>query len=106
MADNSTQIKVFPADSPPGLVPHGDIIEAAFIKGNMGGLVVVKLHAGELEEHSHEQEHVGVVLEGSFEFVSGDTVTSLQAGQMYHIPPHVPHAVRCQSYALIIQARA
>ncbi|HEX6385121.1 MAG TPA: cupin domain-containing protein [Anaerolineae bacterium] len=99
-------IEVFPADRPPGLVPHGDIIEAAFIKGNMGGLVVVKLHAGELAEHSHEQEHVGVVLEGSFEFVSGERVVRLQAGQMYRIPPHVPHAVRCREYALIIQARA
>lgn len=100
------QIELFAAEAPPGLVPHGEIIEAAFVRGNMGGLVVVKLHAGELESHSHEQEHVGVVLEGSFAFVSGDSVVSLKAGQMYRIPPNVPHGVRCEKYALIIQARA
>jgi len=104
--DEKEAIEVFPVDKPPGLAPHGDIIEAAFIKGNMGGLVVVKLQAGELAVHSHEQEHVGVVFEGSFEFVSGGEVVPLQVGQMYRIPPHVPHGVRCQDYALIIQARA
>lgn len=100
------QIEVFAAKNPPGLVSHGEIIEAAFIKGNMGGMVVVKLQAGELESHTHEQEHVGVVLEGSFEFVSGDQTITLDEGQIYKIPPHVPHGVRCRNYALIIQARA
>ncbi|MDQ4077961.1 MAG: cupin domain-containing protein, partial [Chloroflexota bacterium] len=95
----SSTIEVFRADAPPGLVPHGEIIEAAYIRGNMGGLVVVRLHAGELAEHAHEQEHVGVVLEGSFEFVSGEAAIPLQAGDLYRIPPHVPHGVRCHDYA-------
>ena len=106
MEDSKPTIEVFPADSPPGLAPYGAIIETAYVRGNMGGMIVVKLHAGELDEHSHPQEHVGVVLEGSFEFFSGDTVTPLQAGQMYRIPSNVAHGVRCAAYALIVQARA
>jgi quercetin dioxygenase-like cupin family protein len=106
MNEPSPAIEVFRADGPPDLVAHGEIIEAAYIKGNMGGLVVIKLRAGELAAHGHEQEHVGVVLEGSFEFISDDRVIPLQAGDMYRIPPNVRHGVRCEKYALIVQARA
>ena len=70
------------------------------------GLVVIKLHSGELAAHSHEQEHVGVVLEGEFEFFNDEEVTSLKAGDMYRIGPNVVHGIRCQNYALIVQARA
>lgn len=106
MSDASGIIEVFPAQSPPGLAPYGDVIEATFIKGNMGGLIVIKLQAGEIPAHSHEQEHVGVVLEGSFEFFDDERVTPLKAGDMYRIRPNTPHGVRCQDYALIVQARA
>ena len=106
MDDSAPVIEIFRADAPPGLMPHGEIIEAAYLKGNMGGLVVIKLRTGELAKHRHEQEHVGAVLEGEFEFVSGDAVTVLRAGDLYRIPPHIPHGVRCRDYALIVQARA
>ena len=106
MSDAAGIIEVFPVKSPPGLAPYGDIIETTFIKGNMGGLVVIKLRAGEIAAHSHEQEHVGVVLEGEFEFFSDEGATSLKAGDMYRIRPNTPHGIRCRDYALIIQARA
>jgi quercetin dioxygenase-like cupin family protein len=106
MVEPEQTIEVFSVHSPPGLAPYGPMIETTYIKGNMGGLVIIKLQAGEAPEHSHEQEHVGVVLEGSFEFFNGDKVTPLQAGQMYRIRPHTPHGIRCKDYALIIQARA
>jgi len=99
-------IEVFRADSPPGLAPHGEIIEAVYIKGNMGGLVVIKLRAGELTEHNHEQEHVGAVLEGEFSFTDGERETVVQAGDVYRVPPNVTHGVRCKDHALIVQARA
>jgi mannose-6-phosphate isomerase-like protein (cupin superfamily) len=106
MTDPKPTIEVFPVHAPPGLAPYGDIIETTFIKGNMGGLVVIKLHMGELAAHSHEQEHVGVVLEGEFEFFNDEDVTSLKAGDMYRIRPNVVHGIRCRNYALIVQARA
>jgi mannose-6-phosphate isomerase-like protein (cupin superfamily) len=106
MDPTRTGIEVFHASSPPGLRPHGDLIDSAFIPGNMGGPVVIKLSAGELERHSHVQEHVGVVLEGSFEFVVKEGTVPVQAGEVYRISPNVLHGVRCQNHALIVQARA
>ena len=106
MNETNETIEVFPVESPPGLAPYGEIIESTFIKGNMGGLVVIKLKAGELPVHSHEQEHVGVVLEGSFEFFDDNKTIEIKAGQMYRVRPDVPHGIRCHESALIIQARA
>jgi quercetin dioxygenase-like cupin family protein len=106
MPDPSPAIEVFPAANPPKLTPYGEMIESVFIKGNMGGLVVIKLKAGEIPAHSHEQEHVGVVLEGSFAFFNDDEVFEIKAGEMYRIRPDVSHGIRCQEYALIVQARA
>jgi len=106
MSEPDAAIEVFPVNSAPGLTPYGDIIETTFIKGNMGGLVVIKLKAGEIAPHSHEQEHVGVVIEGSFEFFNNDGATQLKAGEMYRIRPNVWHGIRCKESALIIQARA
>ena len=105
-ATSDTAIEIFSVDSAPGLAPYGDIIETTFIRGNMGGLVIIKLKAGEIAPHSHEQEHVGVVLEGSLEFFNDEAVFPLTAGNMYRIRPDVPHGIRCDNYALIIQARA
>lgn len=106
MSQSDPPIEVFPAANPPKLTPHGEMIETVFIKGNMGGLVVIKLKAGEIPAHTHEQEHVGVVLEGSFEFFNDDGVFEIKAGEMYRIRPDVSHGIRCKDYALVIQARA
>ena len=102
----SMMVEVFRADSPPGLRQHNDFIEAVYIKGNMGGLVIIKLQAGEQAAHVHEQEHIGVVLEGEFSFTDDEKETVLRAGDVYRVPPNVRHGVRCTDRALIIQARA
>jgi quercetin dioxygenase-like cupin family protein len=99
-------VKVFRADTPPDLRRHNDFMEAAYIKGNMGGFILIKLQAGEQAAHVHEQEHVGVVLEGEFSFTDGEHETMLRAGDVYHVPPNVRHGVRCTGHALIVQARA
>jgi len=106
MNQSEPAIEVFPAANPPKLAPYGEMIESVFIKGNMGGLAVIKLKAGEIPAHTHEQEHVGVVLAGSFEFFNAEKTTIIKAGEMYRIRPNVPHGIRCQDNALIIQARA
>lgn len=105
MDDVTPGIEIFRVDAPPDLVAHGDIIDAAYIEGNMGGLVVIKLRAGELPVHSHEEEHVGVVLDGGFTFVTAGEEISLQAGDLYRVPANVPHGVRCEGFALVVQAR-
>ena len=52
-----------------------DFLEYGVVRGNAGNLVVLILRPGGQEEHSHEQEHVGAVLEGEFSIVSGDGKT-------------------------------
>jgi len=86
---------------------YGEALEAGIVRGNMGSLVVIKLGPGlELAEHVHEEEHVGAVLTGEFNFTDGDEETVLRAGDLYRIPPNVKHGVRCTNYALVVQTRA
>ncbi len=100
-------IEIFPADTPPGAQRYSDALEVGMISGNMGSLVVIKLGPGlQLDEHSHEQEHVGAVLAGQFSFTDGDRETLLHAGDLYRTPPNARHGVRCETYAQIVQARA
>lgn len=100
-------IEVFRAESPPQAQRYGEALEVSIVRGNMGSLVVLKLGPGlELDEHAHEQEHVGAVLEGEFSFTNGEEETILRAGDLYRIPPNVTHGVRCTDHALIVQARA
>ena len=100
-------IEVFHAQNPPQMQRYGEALESGIVRGNMGSLVVLKLGPGlELDEHAHEQEHVGAVLEGEFSFTDGDEETILRAGDLYRIPPNLVHGVRYRDHALIVQARA
>ena len=100
-------IEVFRAESPPQAQRYGEALEAGIVRGNMGSLVVLKLGPGlELDEHAHEQEHVGAVLEGEFSFTNGEEETILRAGDLYRIPPNVAHGVHCTDHALVVQTRA
>lgn len=100
-------MEVFRPDNLPRMQRYGDALEAGIVRGNMGSLVVLMLGPGlKLDEHVHEQEHVGAVLEGELSFTGGDEETILRAGDLYRIPPNVTHGVRCSDHALVVQARA
>lgn len=100
-------IEVFRAENLPRMQRYDEALEAGIIRGNMGSLVVLKLGPGlELDEHAHEQEHVGAVIAGELSFTDGDRETVLRAGDLYRIPPSVSHGIRCVDYALVVQARA
>lgn len=98
-------IDVFRASDPPERRRNRDFIEFGVVRGNAGSLVVLILAAGEQEAHSHEQEHVGAVLEGELAFFAGDEETPLRAGDLYRVPAGVPHGVRCRSRAVVVQVR-
>lgn len=100
------EIEVFRAENPPQMQRYGEALESGIVRGNMGSLVVLKLGPGlELDEHAHEEEHVGAVLAGEFSFTDGEEETVLRTGDLYRIPPNVRHGVRCTDHALIVQAR-
>ena len=44
-------------------------------------------------EHGHEQEQVGLLLEGSMTFCIGGETRALGPGGTWRIPGHVPHSV-------------
>ncbi len=98
-------IETYRAESPPNNRAYGDFVEAGILHGNAGSLVIINLRRGELPEHSHEQEHVGVVLEGEFSFTTGSEAVRLGPGDLYRVPAGQPHAVRCLDRAVIAQVR-
>jgi quercetin dioxygenase-like cupin family protein len=99
-------IEVFRATDPPERRRQRDFLEFGVVRGNAGSLVVLILGAGEQEEHAHEQEHVGAVLEGEFAFYSGADETVVRVGEVYRVPAHTPHGVRCPEHAVVVQVRA
>lgn len=98
-------IESYRAESPPENRSYGNCIQAGIVRGNAGSLVIINLRAGELAEHSHEQEHVGVVLEGEFSFTQAGEEVVLRRGDLYRVPAHQPHGVRCAGRAVIAQVR-
>jgi quercetin dioxygenase-like cupin family protein len=46
-----------------------------------------------VQEHSHPHEQVGIVLQGRAIFIIGGEQKTLQAGDLFRIPGHVPHRV-------------
>jgi quercetin dioxygenase-like cupin family protein len=57
-------------------------------------LSVVELDAGAaIPEHAHENEQVGLLLEGSLRFRVGGETREARPGTTWAIPPEVPHDV-------------
>jgi quercetin dioxygenase-like cupin family protein len=49
---------------------------------------------GVVEQHSHPNEQIGLVISGPLEFTIGGETKVLGAGDMFYIPGGVPHGVR------------
>jgi unsaturated pyranuronate lyase len=71
-------------------------------------LAVVELDPNSaIPEHSHANEQVGLLIEGSATFRVGSQERSLNPGASWCIPAHVPHEVRIGADgAIIIEAFA
>jgi quercetin dioxygenase-like cupin family protein len=64
------------------------------VHGERITLGVIELEPGSVvPEHSHENEQLGIVLEGSVSFRVGDETQELGPGQTWSIPSHTPHEV-------------
>jgi quercetin dioxygenase-like cupin family protein len=62
--------------------PHGENLMLSYLEMDSGA--VVPLH-----DHPHEQG--GIVLEGRVELTIGSETRVCEVGEMFLIPPHVPH---------------
>ena len=74
-------------------------IDRQRILGERMMISAITLHAGfEVAVHSHENEQMVVMLEGSAEFTIGAREASqtvlVEAGQVLVLPPHVPHGCK------------
>ena len=79
-------------------IPPQEIIGgllARVVHGERITLAVVEIEPdAELPEHSHENEQLGLVLQGSVTFRVGQEARSLRAGGIWRIPPNAPHFLR------------
>ena len=52
--------------------------------------------------HDHPEEQFGLILEGEMELTIGDETRLLRKGDLYAIPPDVPHSGRTLSEACLV----
>lgn len=52
--------------------------------------------------HTHEQEKLGVVLSGSCEFTLDGVTRQLGPGDIYQVPPGVPHGFRATEDCVLL----
>ena len=64
--------------------PYGKNLMLSYVEIDPGAVV---------PEHSHPHEQAGYVLEGKVRFTIGAETRVLEAGDMFLIPPDVPHKV-------------
>jgi len=75
-------------------------IRARPAHGDRITLAVVELDPGvRMPEHRHPNEQVGVVVRGEFTFTVGGETRVRRPGDMWVIPPDVPHSVEATGAA-------
>ena len=71
-----------------------DGIVGRTVHGERVSLSLLELDAdAAVPEHAHENEQVGLLLEGSVTFTIGDETRELRPGATWRILAHVPHSV-------------
>lgn len=77
-----------------GVQPIWDGVVARTVHGDRLTLAVVELDAGSsIPSHSHDNEQLGLVIEGTIRFTVGDETRELGPGATWCIPSQVSHGV-------------
>jgi quercetin dioxygenase-like cupin family protein len=64
------------------------------VHGENMTVTLLELDAGKVvPEHSHVNEQVGILVEGSVTFTIDGETAEIEPGGMWVIPPHAPHSV-------------
>ncbi len=89
--------------SPVPTVPHG-IVSRAVITTPALRITWFHFAAGqELAEHTSKTRALVQILAGTCEFTVGSTVHTLKPGDLLHLPPGAPHAVRApEAFAMLL----
>jgi quercetin dioxygenase-like cupin family protein len=81
-------------ESLPGVAPRQGVIRKAF-SGKNSMMTLNELKPGTTPWlHSHPHEQLTHILSGVAEFVLGDEVLTLKAGDLLLVPPNVPHSLK------------
>jgi quercetin dioxygenase-like cupin family protein len=71
-----------------------ETITGRSVHGEHITLALLELDAnGDVPEHNHANEQVGILVQGSVTFRIGDETAEVAPGGMWVIPPNVPHSV-------------
>ena len=81
-----------PADVPPRELAPGFRIRTMWGERIMLSLVELDPKA-EVPEHTHPHEQMGIVLDGVIHMTIGGQARTLHQGDVYLVPPNVPHMV-------------
>lgn len=83
-----------------------DGVTGRAVHGKQLTLAVIELAPDTvIPEHSHVNEQVGLLVEGSLSFRAGDETRELAQGATWCIPAHVPHEVRVgDEGAVVVEA--
>lgn len=83
-------------------------VEGRAVYGDQMTLAVVELAPGsDIPEHSHANEQLGLLLEGSLTFRVGTETRTLAVGATWRIAAHEPHEVHVgDTGAVVIEAFA
>lgn len=60
----------------------------------------------EVPSHSHANEQLACVLSGRVRFEVGDETLEVGAGEVLHLPPHVPHSAHALEDSVVIDVFA
>jgi quercetin dioxygenase-like cupin family protein len=74
-------------------VIHGDTMTVARLHLRKGSSV---------PEHSHHNEQISMIEQGSLKFVIAGHETVVKAGQVLRIPPHVPHSAEAMEDSVAV----
>jgi quercetin dioxygenase-like cupin family protein len=81
-------------DTLSGVTPRPGVVRKAF-SGKNSMMTLNEIKPGTAPWlHSHPHEQLTHILSGKAEFVLGDEVLTLKAGDLVLVPPHVPHSLK------------
>jgi quercetin dioxygenase-like cupin family protein len=97
---------VCPLTVPPKNVAHGIVSQAVLTAPGLR-VTLFRFAAGqELSEHTTPARALVQVLAGVCEFTFPDRVQRMEAGDLLHMPPKLPHAVRALEDLTILITQA
>jgi quercetin dioxygenase-like cupin family protein len=85
-----------PLDLAPGIrlrAPFGEKLMLSYVELDAGAVVPV---------HHHPHEQGGYVISGRVRFTIGDVTRECGPGDLYLIPPHVPHTVTALEKCVVL----